>query len=120
ERLDLISEAKKSIQLINSAIFKLNHKLSFNQNDGFFDTGKEGNGYKRIVFIDDDVLTNVLNKKIVQAILPKMQVEVFLDIDEALSYLRQVDGLHESLVFLDINFPGRGGWDFLSDYSAFS
>ncbi|MBR2648959.1 MAG: PAS domain S-box protein [Sediminibacterium sp.] len=120
ERLDLISEAKKSIQLINSAIFKLNHKLSFNQNDGFFDNGKEGNGYKRIIFIDDDVLTNVLNKKIVQAILPNMQVEVFLDIDEALSYLRQTDSLHESLVFLDINFPGRGGWDFLSDYSAFS
>jgi PAS domain S-box-containing protein len=120
ERLDLISEAKKSIQLINSSIFKLNHKLSFNQNDGFFENDKEGSGYHKIIFVDDDVLTNVLNKKIVQALLPDMQVEVFLDIDEALSYLKQAEDLHESLVFLDINFPGRGGWEFLNDYSAFS
>lgn len=120
ERSDLIAEAKKSIQIINSSIFKLNHKLSFNQNDEFFDLSNEREKYSKIVFIDDDVLTNVLNKKIVQALLPEMPVEVFLDIDEALSSLQKHNTDKGTLIFLDINFPGRGGWEFLDEYAAFS
>lgn len=120
ERSDLITEAKKSIQIINSSIFKLNHKLSFNQNDEFFDLNNEGEKYSKIVFVDDDVLTNVLNKKIVQALLPEMPVEVFLDIDDALASLQKNSGDKGTLIFLDINFPGRGGWEFLDEYATFS
>lgn len=120
ERVDLIAEAKKSIQLINSSIFRLNHKLSFNQNDQFFDTSKGVSQFKKVVFIDDDVLTNVLNKKIVQALLPGMPVEVYLDVDEALLELKKSASNHELLIFLDINFPGRGGWDFLDEYMVIS
>ncbi|HJV20708.1 MAG TPA: response regulator [Sediminibacterium sp.] len=120
ERSDLIAEAKKSIQIINSSIFKLNHKLSFNQNDDFFDLNNEGEKYSKIVFVDDDVLTNVLNKKIVQALLPEMPVEVFLDIDDALASLQKNTGDKGTLIFLDINFPGRGGWEFLDEYAGFS
>ncbi len=120
ERIDLIKEAKKSIQLINSSIFRLNHKLSFNQNDDFFDTGKATENFKKVVFIDDDVLTNVLNKKILHALLPEMPVTVYLDIDEAISDLKSSSDLHEFLIFLDINFPGKGGWEFLNEYMEFS
>lgn len=120
ERVDLISEAKKSIQLINSSIFRLNHKLSFNQHDDFFDMNKEVEKFKKVVFIDDDVLTNVLNKKIVQALLPEMPTEVFLDVDEAMDELRKEPAIQDVLIFLDINFPGRGGWDFLDNYIRFS
>lgn len=120
ERIELIAEAKKSIQLINSAIFKLNHKLSFNQQDEFFDMNKEPEKYTKILFIDDDVLTNVLNRKIVQALMPEMPVAVFIDVDDALDELHKMEGLKNSLIFLDINFPGRGGWDFLDEYATFT
>lgn len=120
ERIDLIAEARKSIQLINSAIFKLNHKLSFNQHDETFDMNKENDSFRKIIFIDDDVLTNVLNRKIVQALMPEMPVEVFIDIDDALDFIKTSQELQHTLIFLDINFPGRGGWDFLDEYITHS
>ncbi len=120
ERVELIAEAKKSIQLINSAIFKMNHKLSFNQQDEFFDMNKEAEKFTKILFIDDDVLTNVLNRKIVQALMPEMPVAVFIDVDDALEEVRKMEDLRNSLIFLDINFPGRGGWDFLDEYAMFT
>lgn len=120
ERVELIEEAKKSIQLINSSIFKLNHKLSFNQQDEFFTINKESEKFRKIIMIDDDVLTNVLNRKIVQALLPEMPVEVYINIDDALSDIRNKGQMQQTLIFLDINFPGRGGWDFLDDYATIS
>lgn len=120
ERVDLIGEAKKSIQLINSSIFKLNHKLSFNQQDDFFNMNKETEKFSKILMIDDDVLTNVLNRKIVQALLPEMPVEVYIDIDDALNDIKTMGNMHQTLIFLDINFPGRGGWEFLDDYATIS
>ncbi len=120
ERVDLIKEAKKSIQLINSAIFRLNHKLSFNQNDDFFDADRATASFKKVVFIDDDALTNVLNKKILHALLPEMPIDVYLNVDEAISDLKATPSTHELLIFLDINFPGRGGWEFLDEYIGFS
>jgi len=120
ERIELIGEAKKSIQLINSSIFKLNHKLSFNQQDDFFNMNKEIEKFTKILMIDDDVLTNVLNRKIVQALMPEMPVEVYIDIDDALDDIKKMDNMHQTLIFLDINFPGRGGWEFLDDYATIS
>ena len=120
ERIDLIAEAKKSIQLINTSIFKMNHKLSFNQHDEYYDINKTPVQYTHIIFIDDDVLTNVLNKKIVEAYMPDMPVEVFIDIEDALSEIREKTNLKQTLIFLDINFPGRGGWEFLDEYVRFS
>lgn len=119
ERIDLIKEAKKSIQIINSSIFKLNHKLSFSQTDDYYNKIHNGNNIKKIVFVDDDVLTNVLNKKIVQALLPEILVEVYLSIEDALIELQKME-LSQTLIFLDINFPGKGGWEFLDEYAKIS
>ena len=77
-------------------------------------------GLEKIILVDDDELTNILNKKIINSVLPNTAVEVFLDIDEALSWLKVNDQSGNYLIFLDINFPGRNGWDFMQDYSSFS
>jgi two-component SAPR family response regulator len=75
--------------------------------------------FAKFILVDDDELTNVLNKKIINSVLPKMSTEVFLDIDDALDWLKINDKNGDFLIFLDINFPRRSGWDFLEDYQHF-
>lgn len=76
-------------------------------------------GFSKIVLIDDDELTNILNKKIIQSVLPDVEIEIFLDVDDALEWLKIHDQKGDYLIFLDINFPSRSGWDFLEDYQAY-
>ncbi len=78
------------------------------------------NSFTKIILIDDDELTNVLNSKIINSVLPEAQVAVFLDVDEALNWLKINDTKGDFLLFLDINFPGRNGWDFMEEYNNLS
>ncbi len=119
ERQILLLEAKQSIQIINSTIFKINHKLSFNQNDSFFESTGVVAKYKKVLLVDDDALTNMLNKKIIQVAIKDMPIEIFTNTDDPLKYLRSHDSGGEYLIFLDINFPEKNGWDFLNEYSSF-
>ncbi len=78
------------------------------------------NSFAKIILIDDDDLTNVLNTKIINSVLPDALVEVFIDVDVALDWIKINDTKGDFLLFLDINFPGRNGWDFMEDYSKLS
>jgi response regulator of citrate/malate metabolism len=80
---------------------------------------KKSNEFSKIILIDDDVLTNILNEKIIKTIQPQIEVIVFLYIDEALEWLKENDDKGDCLIFLDINFPGRNGWDFMKSYDEF-
>ncbi|MBY0482178.1 MAG: response regulator [Chitinophagaceae bacterium] len=119
ERQILLLEAKQSIQIINSTIFKINHKLSFNQNDSFFESTGVVAKYKKVLLVDDDALTNMLNKKIIQVAIKEMPIEIFTNTEDALKYLSVHDKQGDFLIFLDINFPEKNGWDFLDTYIDF-
>lgn len=120
ERQILILEAKQSIQIINSTIFKINHKLSFNQNDSFFESTGMVAKYKKVLLVDDDALTNMLNKKIIHVAIKDMPIEIFNNIDDSLKYLNAHDEAGDFLIFLDINFPEKNGWDFLEEYKDYA
>jgi response regulator RpfG family c-di-GMP phosphodiesterase len=79
----------------------------------------KGPNYSRVVLIDDDSLTNMLNKKIIQSINTSIPIFTFLHVDEALDFLKETDQKGDALIFLDINFPQKNGWDFLDDYRHF-
>lgn len=120
ERNDMISAARKSIQVINSTIFKINHKLSFNQTDGYFNFYKRNQQYKKVVLIDDDALTNIINKRIIQMVDPNMEVIVFDTISSAEIFLQANDHSGDFLILLDVNFPFSSGWDFLLHYQHYT
>ncbi|MEI6088057.1 MAG: response regulator [Bacteroidota bacterium] len=120
ERQLLLLEAKQSIQIINSTIFKINHKLSFNQNDSYFESTGLVARYKKVLLVDDDALTNMLNKKIIQVAIKDMPIEIFTTAEDALKFLQAHEKEGEDfLVILDINFPEMSGWEFLNKYSTY-
>lgn len=120
ERNEMISAARKSIQVINSTIFKINHKLSFNQNDGYFNFYKRNQQYKKVILIDDDAFTNIINKRIIQMVDPNMEILVFDTISTAEAYLQINDNSGDFLILLDVNFPFSSGWEFLMNYQRYS
>jgi response regulator of citrate/malate metabolism len=78
------------------------------------------NWISRVILVDDDALTNMLNKKIIQSINPNIPVSTFIEVDKALAYLKETDEEGDALIFLDINFPIKNGWDFLDEYRQFT
>ena len=120
ERNDMIGAARKSIQVINSTIFKINHKLSFNQTDGYFNFYKRNQQYKKVILIDDDAFTNIINKRIIQMADPNMEVMVFDTISSAENFLQANDHSGDLLILLDVNFPFSSGWDFLMHYQHYT
>jgi len=75
--------------------------------------------FNRIVLVDDDALTNMLNRKVIQSVNPSIPIDIFLDVDDALDFLKLADTEGDFLILLDINFPGKNGWDFLDAYQLF-
>lgn len=74
-----------------------------------------------ILLVDDDEPTNYYNKKVVQMADCCEKIEVCLGVDEALAFLK--DGEEKrypkpELIFLDINMPGKDGWDFLHEHQG--
>ena len=80
---------------------------------------KHSNGYSKIILVDDDELTNILNQQIIKTVHPEIELEVFLTVDEALEWLNFNDQRGDYLIFLDINFPVKSGWDFMKSYNEF-
>ncbi|MGJ8667059.1 MAG: response regulator [Patiriisocius sp.] len=67
-----------------------------------------------IILVDDDRLSNLLNKKIIDKNFPNQKVLDFIFPKKALTfildYITEKEGL---LIFLDLNMPLISGWEFL-------
>jgi two-component SAPR family response regulator len=66
------------------------------------------------LLIDDDPVTAILNKRILQRINKDIDVIIKDDVEEALEYLKE--NINPNVIFLDLNMPGKDGIDFLSEY----
>lgn len=75
--------------------------------------------FSKIILVDDDVLTNILNEKIIESLWPQVDIVILESVDEALKWLKEFDKNGDFLIFLDINFPGKNGWDFMKSYNDF-
>ncbi|MDF2454458.1 MAG: response regulator [Cytophagaceae bacterium] len=68
-----------------------------------------------VLLIDDDSVTNFLNKKVIEQAKITEHVEVKLNGKEALSFLTDKES-SPALILLDINMPVMDGWEFLQAY----
>jgi CheY-like chemotaxis protein len=71
--------------------------------------------FQQILLIDDDTITNFLNKKLLEKHLLTEDIVVALNGEEALHHLKNSKKSPE-LIFLDINMPVMNGFEFLETY----
>lgn len=79
----------------------------------------------RILFIDDDPITLMLCKMVISKSLFSKEITTAKNGEEALQYfntLKQVNTNTQltkpQLIFLDLNMPVMGGWEFLDSFST--
>ncbi len=76
---------------------------------------------KRILLVDDDAVTNMMHSRVIERSGRARQIEVATDGQEALEILErdlQAGVALPELIFLDINMPRMGGFEFLEHYAA--
>ncbi len=66
-----------------------------------------------IWLIDDDPLTNMLNRMLINDFDKSLNVREFEKAEDALD--RLLAGQNPDVIFLDINMPVMNGWDFISE-----
>lgn len=79
-----------------------------------------------ILFIDDDPITLMLCKMVIKKALFSNEIITAKNGEEALKYfdtLKQINSDSEfkkqpQLIFLDLNMPVMGGWEFLDSFST--
>lgn len=75
---------------------------------------------ERILLIDDDTVTNMLHSRVIERSGLAHRIDVATDGQEALDLLNaDLDAGRPlpELLFLDINMPGMGGFEFLEEYA---
>lgn len=73
----------------------------------------------KIILIDDDETTNLLNRRMVKKMEITNEVVLFSDGKLAMDYLTSLENKFDDLpelIFLDVRMPVMGGFDFLNAY----
>lgn len=112
----IFAEVEKSANLMNDAIYKLNDQINFASSISIsLNKYLLNQAIEEICLVDDDHLVNKLNGLIIKNVMPSLPVHAFDDIDDALKYVKENPN-QKRKIFLDLNFAGRSGWDFLKEY----
>ncbi|MBA4849441.1 response regulator [Emticicia sp. BO119] len=77
---------------------------------------------KKLLCVDDDKITLTLIKLVVEKASFAEEVITKMNGKEALDYYDSIDGSpvkerYPELIFLDLNMPVMGGWDFLDEFA---
>lgn len=112
----IFTDIEYSANLMNDAIFKLNDQINFaSSNSISLNKYLLNQAIEEICLVDDDHLVNKLNELIIRNVMPSMPVHTFDHIDKALGHVKENPNTKRK-IFLDLNFSGRSGWDFLHEY----
>ncbi len=77
--------------------------------------------FESVLLVDDNEIDNFINEKVMSSTGFAKEVVVKLSADDAMDFLKEVqddDSRIPDLIFLDLNMPGKDGFDFLKEYEA--
>ena len=82
--------------------------------------------FDKILCVDDDPITLMLCKKVIEKASFAKKIDSATNGEQALSYFEDWIKKHSSpinedypkLIFLDLNMPVMGGWEFLDNFST--
>ncbi|HLD52813.1 MAG TPA: PAS domain S-box protein [Sediminibacterium sp.] len=112
----ILLDIESSANTMNQAILKISDEVSFASTSNIaLNKFLLNQAIEEIILVDDDHMINKLNSVIIRNVIPNMTVTVFDNIDDAITYLQGNPTLKRK-IFLDLNFMGRNGWDFLEEY----
>jgi CheY-like chemotaxis protein len=69
-----------------------------------------------IMLIDDDDDDNYFHQIVINKMDITEHIEVALNGEEALIFLKKENQTHPDIIFLDINMPKMNGWEFMESY----
>jgi len=106
---EVLNMIRTSAKKLDKEIKKVNQILMDNNDLSTNETG--GSQYSKvIIFVDDDKVQHMINKRILLKINPNLELVFFENPYEALSWLEKNMA---DILLLDINMPEMEGWDFL-------
>jgi PAS domain S-box-containing protein len=112
----ILSDIETSANTMNQAISKISDEVGIASNTNLsLNKFLLNQTIEEIILVDDDHMINKLNSVIIRNVIPNMPVTIFDNIDEALDYLTNNPTMKRK-IFLDLNFMGRNGWDFLDAF----
>jgi CheY-like chemotaxis protein len=69
-----------------------------------------------IMLIDDDDDDNFFHQIVINEMNVTEHIEIALNGEEALLFLKKENRIHPDIIFLDINMPKMNGWEFMDSY----
>jgi CheY-like chemotaxis protein len=78
------------------------------------------NRFRKVLLIDDNEIDNFINERMISSSHFSEEVIVKTSTDEAIAYLRSLTASDDfpRIIFLDLNMPGRDGFEFLKDFES--
>lgn len=71
--------------------------------------------FKTIMLVDDNQTDNMIHRRILTKANVAENIVDFLFAEDALNYLKTIEGHDTDLIFLDINMPQMNGFEFLEE-----
>lgn len=106
---EVLNMLRTSARKLDKEIKKVNQILMEHSDLNANETGR-GQTSKVIIFVDDDKVQHMINKRILLKINPNLELVFFENPYDALSWLEKNMA---DILLLDINMPEMEGWDFL-------
>lgn len=112
----ILVDIESSANTMNQSILKISDEVSFASSSNIaLNKFLLNQAIEEIILVDDDHMINKLNSVIIRKVIPNMTVTIFDNIDDGIAYLKSNPTMKRK-IFLDLNFMGRNGWDFLDEY----
>jgi len=112
---DLVIEIRKSALALDDVVKEMTDAISFGKANISVNPPVR---LKKVWFIDDDEINNMLSLRMMNRVLPESEAKTFLNAEEALQLLMEQNPALPDSIFLDINMPRMNGWEFLDELAV--